>query len=78
MCTKKNDRCKSFPASSFWSYKTHIFLPRLGYNTSYLGLVREQGESLRLKAFPDRRLEADNVVWSKDGDTFYSSHLLFG
>lgn len=30
-----------------------------------------------LEAFPDRRLEPDNVVWSDDGsDGFYSSHLI--
>ena len=30
-----------------------------------------------LKAFPDRRLEADNVIWSQDGEgVFYSSHLI--
>ncbi|MFN3214248.1 MAG: ester cyclase [Henriciella sp.] len=30
-----------------------------------------------LKAFPDRRLDADNVIWSDEGDgTFYSSHLI--
>lgn len=30
-----------------------------------------------LEAFPDRRLEPDNVVWSNDGDAgFYSSHLI--
>ena len=30
-----------------------------------------------LKAFPDRRLDADNVIWSDDGDAgFYSSHLI--
>ncbi|MHA7856799.1 MAG: ester cyclase [Henriciella sp.] len=30
-----------------------------------------------LKAFPDRRLDADNVIWSKeDDDAFYSSHLI--
>jgi len=30
-----------------------------------------------MKSFPDRRLDADNVIWSKDGDgVFYSSHLI--
>ncbi|MEL6666382.1 MAG: ester cyclase, partial [Pseudomonadota bacterium] len=30
-----------------------------------------------LKAFPDRRLDADNVIWSDEGDgSFYSSHLI--
>jgi len=30
-----------------------------------------------LEAFPDRRLDADNVIWSNDGDgMFYSSHLI--
>lgn len=30
-----------------------------------------------LASFPDRRLEADNVIWSDDGDDgFYSSHLI--
>ncbi|MEM9570426.1 MAG: ester cyclase [Pseudomonadota bacterium] len=30
-----------------------------------------------LKAFPDRRLDADNVIWSDEGDgAFYSSHLI--
>jgi len=30
-----------------------------------------------LKAFPDRRLEADNVIWSDEGEgSFYSSHLI--
>jgi predicted ester cyclase len=30
-----------------------------------------------MAAFPDRRLEADNVIWSDDGpDGFYSSHLI--
>lgn len=30
-----------------------------------------------LKAFPDRTLDADNVIWSDDGDgKFYSSHLI--
>lgn len=30
-----------------------------------------------LDAFPDRRLEADNVIWSReDPETFYSSHLI--
>ncbi|MFN3313996.1 MAG: ester cyclase [Hyphomonas sp.] len=30
-----------------------------------------------LKAFPDRRLDADNVIWSDEGNgTFYSSHLI--
>ncbi|MEL6955114.1 MAG: ester cyclase, partial [Pseudomonadota bacterium] len=30
-----------------------------------------------LKAFPDRRLDADNVIWSDDGGgAFYSSHLI--
>lgn len=30
-----------------------------------------------LKAFPDRRLDADNVIWSDEGDgVFYSSHLI--
>jgi len=30
-----------------------------------------------LKAFPDRRLDADNVIWSDDGGgEFYSSHLI--
>ena len=30
-----------------------------------------------LKAFPDRRLDADNVIWSSEGDgAFYSSHLI--
>ncbi len=30
-----------------------------------------------LAAFPDRRLEPDNVVWSNDGEAgFYSSHLI--
>ncbi len=30
-----------------------------------------------LASFPDRRLDADNVIWSDDGDNgFYSSHLI--
>lgn len=30
-----------------------------------------------LEAFPDRRLDADNVIWSDEGDgAFYSSHLI--
>lgn len=30
-----------------------------------------------LKAFPDRRLDGDNVIWSDEGDgAFYSSHLI--
>ena len=30
-----------------------------------------------LEAFPDRRLDADNVIWSEEGDgAFYSSHLI--
>ena len=30
-----------------------------------------------LRAFPDRRLDGDNVIWSDDGDgTFLSSHLI--
>ncbi|MGB0907524.1 MAG: ester cyclase [Maricaulaceae bacterium] len=30
-----------------------------------------------MKAFPDRVLDADNVIWSDDGDgVFYSSHLI--
>lgn len=30
-----------------------------------------------LKAFPDRRLDADNVIWSDEGEgAFYSSHLI--
>ena len=30
-----------------------------------------------LKAFPDRRLDGDNVIWSDDGDgSFLSSHLI--
>lgn len=30
-----------------------------------------------LKAFPDRRLDGDNVIWSDDGEgKFYSSHLI--
>jgi hypothetical protein len=30
-----------------------------------------------LKSFPDRRLDADNVIWSQeDAGTFYSSHLI--
>lgn len=30
-----------------------------------------------LTAFPDRRLDADNVIWTYDGDgRFYSSHLI--
>ena len=30
-----------------------------------------------LKAFPDRRLDADNVIWSDEGDgAVYSSHLI--
>lgn len=30
-----------------------------------------------LKAFPDRRLDPDNVIWSDEGDgAFYSSHLI--
>lgn len=30
-----------------------------------------------MKSFPDRRLEADNVIWSDDGNgVFYSSHLI--
>ncbi|MEL6474546.1 MAG: ester cyclase [Pseudomonadota bacterium] len=30
-----------------------------------------------LDAFPDRRLDGDNVIWSDDGDgKFYSSHLI--
>ncbi|MEL6830682.1 MAG: ester cyclase [Pseudomonadota bacterium] len=30
-----------------------------------------------LSAFPDRRLDADNVIWSDEGDgAFYSSHLI--
>lgn len=30
-----------------------------------------------LKAFPDRRLDADNVIWSEEGGgAFYSSHLI--
>lgn len=30
-----------------------------------------------MNAFPDRRLEPDNVIWSDDGaDGFYSSHLI--
>jgi len=33
-----------------------------------------------LKSFPDRRLDADNVIWSRDpdaeGDLFYSSHRI--
>lgn len=30
-----------------------------------------------MKAFPDRRLEADNVIWSDEGEgKFYSSHLI--
>jgi len=30
-----------------------------------------------LSAFPDRRLDGDNVIWSDDGDgTFLSSHLI--
>lgn len=30
-----------------------------------------------LKAFPDRRLDADNVIWSDEGGgAFYSSHLI--
>jgi len=30
-----------------------------------------------LAAFPDRRLDADNVIWSDDGEAgFYSSHLI--
>ncbi len=30
-----------------------------------------------LRSFPDRRLDADNVIWSDEGDgTFYSSHLI--
>ncbi|MEM9669202.1 MAG: ester cyclase [Pseudomonadota bacterium] len=30
-----------------------------------------------LDAFPDRRLDADNVIWSDEGDgAFYSSHLI--
>lgn len=30
-----------------------------------------------LEAFPDRRLDGDNVIWSDDGDgTFHSSHLI--
>jgi predicted ester cyclase len=30
-----------------------------------------------LSAFPDRRLDADNVIWSgEDGGAFYSSHLI--
>jgi predicted ester cyclase len=30
-----------------------------------------------LAAFPDRRLDADNVIWSDEGaGTFYSSHLI--
>lgn len=30
-----------------------------------------------MAAFPDRRLDADNVIWSDDGDAgFYSSHLI--
>ncbi|MEL6686729.1 MAG: ester cyclase, partial [Pseudomonadota bacterium] len=33
-----------------------------------------------LESFPDRRLDADNVIWSRDpdpqGDYFYSSHRL--
>ncbi|MBC6403553.1 MAG: ester cyclase [Hyphomonadaceae bacterium] len=29
-----------------------------------------------MTAFPDRTLDADNVIWSKDGNVFYSSHLI--
>lgn len=29
-----------------------------------------------LAAFPDRRLDGDNVIWSTDGKVYYSSHLI--